>query len=682
MMQLWRKWAIGLAAMVACVASTAHGQDVIRLERIATGLARPIFVTSPPGDNDRLFVAEQHSGQIRIINRNMGNSINATPFLTVAGISTGSEQGLLGMTFHPDYATNGQFFVNYTDTTGRTHIRRYEVSAGNPNVANAASALDLMTYAQPQSNHNGGWIGFNPRINVSDSQYLYIGSGDGGGGNDQGTGHTEPNGNAQDLTANLLGKMLRIDVNGDDFPADATRNYAIPPTNPFAAAGNTGDDEIWNYGLRNPWRSSFDRQNGNLYIGDVGQGAREEVDFQPATSPGGVNYGWRLREGTIQTPTVGGPAPAGAIDPIHEYNHDATGGFSITGGYVYRGPIAAIQGHYFFADYVSNKVWSFRYDGTTKTDFQERTTQLFPNAGSVGSVSSFGEDPQGNLYIVSLNGDIFRVASVALLQELVARGARWKYLDNGSNQGTAWRDSNFADGAWAEGPAELGYGDGGEATTVNCGPSATCNANNFVTTYFRKHVQIDDPAAYSELGLSVIRDDGVAVYINGQEVGRTPNLAAGAAFNTLANNGGATGIGGADESTPVSFTAAASLLQAGDNVIAAEIHQQSLTSSDISFDLRLTGVLRTLPGDTDFDGDVDRTDLANFVTGLGNTTTPLWSLGNFNNDGRVSLLDLIALQRNFVTTPPSPSAAVPEPASLTLVGLAGLAFLSRRRLRS
>ena len=411
--------------------------------RIATGLSLPVFVTQPKGEFDRLFVLEQHTGQIRILRLSTGN-VETTPFLTVPGVSQGTEQGLLGLAFHPDYAHNGFFYVNYTSPD--THIVRYQVSS-DPNVADPDSATPVLAIPQPQSNHNGGWTAFGP------DGFLYIGMGDGGGGDDNGAGHTAGTGNAQDITDNLLGKILRIDVDGDDFPADSARNYAIPPDNPFV--GQTGDDEIWAYGLRNPWRDSFDRATGDLYIGDVGQTACEEVDVQPASSAGGENYGWRLREGVIATPTggVGGAKPVGAIDPIFDYPHtDATcsdpgagfTGIAITGGYVYRGPVASLQGLYFFADYGTARLWSLRYDGSAPASFDGHNyTELTdhtgepaftPDAGTIDSVSSFGEDNAGNLYVVDLDGDVFfvpepgmiemQLAGVALTFAL-ARRRRW-----------------------------------------------------------------------------------------------------------------------------------------------------------------------------------------------------------------------------------------------------------------
>jgi len=378
-------------------------------QRVAAGLTRPVFVTAPVGDVERLFIVEQHTGRIKILNLTTG-AINATPFLDLDGLATGNEQGLLGLAFHPNYDRNGLFYVNLTVSgSGATQIRRYQVSA-NPDIADPSTVTTILTFPQPQRNHNGGWIGFGPNDGL-----LYIASGDGGGGNDNASGHTPGIGNAQDITNNLLGKILRIDVNGDDFPSDPRRNYALPPANPFV--GVSGDDEIWAYGLRNPWRPSFDWLTGDLYIADVGQNTREEVNYQPAASGGGENYGWRLREGTIATPTggVGGPAPLGAIEPIHDYAHTGApnGGFSITGGYVYRGPNAALQGVYFFADYVSEQIWSFRYDGAGKSEFTNRTAELVPNIGAIDSVVSFGEDGAGELYIVDLGGEVFKIVTDA-----------------------------------------------------------------------------------------------------------------------------------------------------------------------------------------------------------------------------------------------------------------------------
>ena len=374
--------------------------SAITTMRIATGLSNPVYAVAPPGDTERLFILEQHTGKIRILNL-LIHQINGTDFLDIDGLGTDFEQGLLGLAFDPNYADNGHFYVNVTVAgTGATEISRYTVSA-NPDIADPASESLLLTWAQPQANHNGGWIAFGP------DGYLYIASGDGGGSNDNDAGHTTDLGNGQDTTK-LLGKLLRIDVTGDDFPGDATRNYSIPSDNPFV--GVSGNDEIWAYGLRNPWRCSFDRLTGDLYIGDVGQGEQEEIDFQPAASIGGENYGWRVLEGELCN-YPNDPLPCDDpvfTDPIHVYNH--AGSRSVTGGYVYRGPRADLHGVYFFADYATAQIWTFEYDGTTKTNFTDRTAEMAPGVGAISSISSFAEDGLGNLYILDLfGGELFKI---------------------------------------------------------------------------------------------------------------------------------------------------------------------------------------------------------------------------------------------------------------------------------
>ncbi|MCB9849324.1 MAG: PQQ-dependent sugar dehydrogenase [Phycisphaerales bacterium] len=366
---------------------------ILTTERVASGLSGPLFVTSPPGDTNRLFIVEQ-AGRIKILT---GGSVLGTPFLNIVSIiSSGGERGLLGLAFDPDYATNGFFYVNYTNTSGNTVVARYTVT-GDPatsNTANAGSAVILKTIVQPESNHNGGCLQFGP------DGMLYVGVGDGGGGNDQ---HGSI-GNGQN-TGTLLGKMLRLDV--DNGP-----NY-IPSDNPFVGAGDPLD-EIWAIGLRNPWRFSFDRATGDMYIADVGQGAREEVDFQPASSTGGENYGWRCMEGTACTGMTGCTCNAPALTlPIHEYTHGGTPfRCSISGGYVYRGSaIPGLQGTYFYADYCSAQIWSFRYNGSVLSEFQERTTELTPNISTIDSVVSFGEDGSGELYIVDIGGEVFKIVA-------------------------------------------------------------------------------------------------------------------------------------------------------------------------------------------------------------------------------------------------------------------------------
>jgi glucose/arabinose dehydrogenase len=411
--------AIGAAESMAAIAG---------LQRVASGLNSPTFATHAPGDRTRLFIGERN-GAIRILDLTTGQ-LEATPFLTIPNVDAAGEGGLLGMAFHPDYAANGKFYVNVTIDNGglvfqnktspfSTHIRQYTVSPGNPSVADP-TPTPVLDFIQPQTNHNGGWIGFGPN-----DGYLYVLTGDGGGSNDLDTdgdsdGHTPDTGNAQDTTDNWLGKVLRVDVNGDDFSGDANRNYAIPATNPFV--GEPGDDEIWAYGLRNPFRGSFDRATGDLWIGDVGQGAREEIDFQPAASTGGENYGWRLREGFIATPgSVGGPQPPGGVDPVFDYPRSGdVSGKTVIGGYVYRGPDPSLQGTYFFSDSgdfgdsASNKFWTFDPSDPQGT-VADIKALLVPNTGSPRYPVSFGEDAVGNLYIVYLEtNEVYLVRTNAL----------------------------------------------------------------------------------------------------------------------------------------------------------------------------------------------------------------------------------------------------------------------------
>ena len=378
--------------ILACFAAGAQaGEPALTTQRIAFGLASPTFITHAPGDDERLFVVER-GGRIRIIHNGV---LLPTPFLDIASqVDSFFEGGLLGLAFHPDYQRNGQFFVDYTTSLGggfATRIERYAVSA-NPNLADAGTALQILRQPQPAGNHNAGWIGFGP------DGYLYIPLGDGGGGSFR----------AQDLTDEWLGKLLRLDINGDDFPADAARNYAVPKDNPFV--GIVGDDEIWAYGLRNPYRASFDRATGDFWIGDVGAGSREEVSFQPASSAGGENYGWGCMEGTLCIGTACVCGAPGMVLPVHDYSHAL--GCVVTGGAVYRGcAIPGLHGTYFFGDYCSSRIWSFRYDGASMTEFQERTSELVPTigGGSINAIVAFGEDSYGEILIVDLGGEVFKL---------------------------------------------------------------------------------------------------------------------------------------------------------------------------------------------------------------------------------------------------------------------------------
>ncbi len=376
--------------------TVTDGPEPYQLVRVATGLDAPLSLVGRPGSDD-VFVGERE-GVIQILDPATG-AVNGTPFLNIsASVGTAGEGGLLGLAPAPDYTTSGHIYVHVTNNAGDTEIRRYTRFPFAPSQADPTSELLILTTAQPDTNHNGGWIGFGP------DDFLYIALGDGGGSGD-------PFGNGQDRDT-ILGAMLRIDPTADDFPTNVSRNYAIPPDNPFATS--PGADEIWAYGLRNPFRSSFDRDTGDLYIGDVGQGDIEEVDLIPAGTTTALNFGWPVREGTAREQGDDDPS---FTPPIAEYGH-GTGprkGRSINGGYVYRGPIAALDGRYFFSDFISDNVWSLPVSeisqGSTisSDDFILETNVLTPDAGSLASMVGFGEDNDGNLYILSISGDIFRI---------------------------------------------------------------------------------------------------------------------------------------------------------------------------------------------------------------------------------------------------------------------------------
>jgi glucose/arabinose dehydrogenase len=369
--------ALALAvAPLACAAPTEEWPPAtgIVATLVAEKLADPLFVTAPPGD-PRLFVVEQ-GGRIRVIK---AGKVLPAPFLDVsARITSGGERGLLGLAFHPGYAKNGTFYVNWTNRDGDTEVVRFRVSA-DPDRADAASAGLILKVAQPYANHNGGMIAFAP------DGKLWIGMGDGGSGGD-------PQGNGQNRRA-LLGKMLRLDVDG-------AAPYAIPPDNPYAN-GREGRPEIWASGLRNPWRFSFDRGSKNVYIADVGQNKWEEVNVADATRPG-LDYGWNLREGMH---AYGAPRVTAEklVEPVAEYGHNA--GCSVTGGYCYRGRAlgAAMQGTYFFSDYCNGWLRSFRWDGTRAADKRQW------RVGELGNITSFGEDAAGELHVTTSQGRVWRL---------------------------------------------------------------------------------------------------------------------------------------------------------------------------------------------------------------------------------------------------------------------------------
>jgi len=389
-----RRAACAAIFALSCAFAHAGADPALTVELVADGFDSPLYVVAPPGDTERLMVLEQFTGRVELIKNGQAQQ---TPFLDLGSIisTDAGERGLLGLAFHPEYQTNGRFFVNYTNTSGNTVVAEYGVSA-NPDIANPAAVQQIIGYFQPFGNHNAGWMGFGP------DGYLYISSGDGGSANDPGE-------RAQDITNQLLGKILRLDVESDAFPGDSARNYAIPASNPFV--GVTGDDEIWAYGLRNAWRCSFDRETGDFYVADVGQDEFEEINFQLAASDGGENYGWRCREGLMCTGLSNCTCPSPVYtDPVYAYAH--VGSFcsgSVTGGYVYRGcAIPELRGTYFFADFCQNFIRSLRVEGGAAVDVTPRP-ELMPSGSFVGEITSFGEDAYGELLIVSRGGRIHRV---------------------------------------------------------------------------------------------------------------------------------------------------------------------------------------------------------------------------------------------------------------------------------
>ncbi len=389
----------GLTASLTVSITVLDVAEGMQLQRVGTGFSQPLYLEGLPGTTNVLVL--QKGGRIRILNPETG-AIDSTDFLNVsATISTAGEGGLLGLAFSPSFATDRMFYLNVTNTSGDTEIRRYTMFTGSTTQADPSTSDVILTFAQPRTNHNAGWIGF------SNDGMLFIPTGDGG---EQG----DPNGHAQD-TNDILGKVLRVDVSGDDFPSDASRDYAIPTGNAFPSGG--GLPEIFAYGVRNPFRCSFDRVTGDLFIADVGQSSREEID---RLRPGdvGTNFGWADQEGTIDHSSTD---RAELVDPVAEYLRGSgpLQGQSVTGGYVHRGNVDPIKDHYVFGDFVSANVWAIPVTdlivGQTvaAAQFVRLNPSLVPNAGSLSQISSFGEDLAGNLYIISLGGDVFRIESTS-----------------------------------------------------------------------------------------------------------------------------------------------------------------------------------------------------------------------------------------------------------------------------
>jgi len=406
---------LGAALLQIVVSGLAipSAQAKFEATRIATGFTFPLYVCAPAGDRKRIFVAEQN-GLIKIVDLTT-NTVLPTPFLDITDIvPVGQGTGILGMTFDPNYATNGYFYVSYTTQNGGafgyglSYVSRFTVTS-DPNVADLESLKVVISADQTEHDHNFDWIGFSPR--AGDEGNMYICSGDGGGSNDDGVNHLLPDGNAQNLQT-LLGKILRIHIEADG-------SYTIPSNNPFVGVPGARE-EIFCYGLRNPFRASFDPKTGDFFLGDVGEHQREEIDIVPGSdATGGQNYGWRIREGLIQNPFFpNDPPPPNAVDPNFDYTHADTGG-CVIGGYVYRGKaIRELSGKYIFGDFegasgeFAGRVFSFVYKNGVVSKFQDITSRLFPTpvgGYELGPLTSLGIDARGEIYITDYNGNLFKI---------------------------------------------------------------------------------------------------------------------------------------------------------------------------------------------------------------------------------------------------------------------------------
>ncbi len=378
-----------LAAAILC--TTPFAQADIGVREVANGFERPVWAGVPNGVDGKIWVMEQ-AGRVWIVDAKTGER-EKEPFLDIHKevLRKGNEEGLLGLAFAPDFLKSGRYYVNYTDKSKEKLTRISRFVSKDKKTTDPKSEEIVLSYPSIYDNHNGGWIAFGP------DGMLYIGNGDGGAGND-------PKNSGQSMDT-LLGKILRIDVS-------PKTEYKVPSDNPFVNDKNA-EPEIWAYGVRNPWRCSFDRETGDFWMGDVGQNHWEEIDFMPKGKASGANFGWRLREAEHETPQkgVGGPKPKGAIDPVYSYNHGSgdNEGLSVTGGYVYRGPIKELQGRYIFGDYQNPRIWSFVLKNGKVTDFQDNTKALQPKGGRINLIASFAEDNDGNLFIVDHSGPIYQI---------------------------------------------------------------------------------------------------------------------------------------------------------------------------------------------------------------------------------------------------------------------------------
>ena len=754
--------------------------DQISLELVVSGLSNPVDIAAPPGDVSRLFVVEQ-GGRIRVVDLDVGTVVGT--FLDIsARVSCCGERGLLGLAFHPDYEANGEFFVNYTrapggtcaaepppgctsDRRAETIVSRFRVS-DDPNLADEGSEEILLEICQPFSNHNAGQLAFSPL-----DGYLYVGTGDGGSANDPC--------NSGQRSDTLLGKMLRIDVDG----ADDGLAYRIPPDNPFLNDAGVRP-EIWAFGLRNPWRYAFDAERGDLYIADVGQGDWEEVSIQPLTSTGGENYEWRRREGdhAFSSSTAYGPGVPTA--PAYEYPHGGGEfrGCSITGGVVYRGcRMPDLKGRYFFADWCEDWVGSFRYEDGQVSDLRGHTSSF--NAaidGSLGRISTFGTDGRGEVYIADRNGLIYRIvpdtcsatrrlppaytegstdpitvaitaralSGPSVIEEtipvgwevvdaggavldgatlrfevtvdgdftyevapgancasatfsgtlsgpsceasiggaatiecrppsfvLIDEGSSVRYFRGRTNPHAQWREPDFDDADWSAGELGIGYGDGDDRTTLDD------MRDDYVSVYCRMEFDLAthglSAADVASLDLAVRVDDGCALYLNGDEVGRV-NLDAGvvtSATTADATVGDATlecdvFAGPHDPSAGCAvLRLSRDQLRDGRNVLAASVHNGSVGSSDLTFIPTLIAAGHRSSGDTFFRrGDVDDsgqlqiTDAVRVLLWLfgGGAGLPCLEAADVDNNGSVELTDPVRLLNALFSGGPPPAQPDPD----------------------
>ncbi len=410
----------GIKGMVLAWFASSAAQAVppdVTLEPALGGasFSQPIALRHASDGSGRRFVVEQ-DGVIRIVDAQ--DQLLGTPFLNItAQVNSGpNEAGLLGLAFHPQFASNGRFYVHYNRSSSPllSRISEFQVSDVDPNVADSASERVVMEIVQDFGNHNGGDIHFGP------DGYLYIGMGDGGSGGDPcnrsqtlDPGQIQTGGSCRnDPTVTLLGKMLRIDVDNTTpdgsnnlcaADSDGSAEYAIPADNPYVGQSNRCG-EVWSYGLRNPWRFSFDRQTGDMWIGDVGQNRWEEINFEPFDTPGGLNYGWNLCEASWTFPPTTPPTQCGLSHafPVLEYNISGVGECAVTGGFRYRGPVISLQGYYIYGDYCSGRIWF-----ASETSPGEWSSELFGQlSGGFGNLTSFGEDEEGNVYVVRGSGQV------------------------------------------------------------------------------------------------------------------------------------------------------------------------------------------------------------------------------------------------------------------------------------